>query len=51
MGDVGAISYFYVVENTFFSLLLVFAWCYFDPKLNGSIHWAWPLECIFVFLM
>ena len=26
MGDVGAISYFYVLENTFFSLLLVFAW-------------------------
>lgn len=38
MGDVGAISYFYVVENTFFALLLLFAYCYFDPKLFPYIR-------------
>lgn len=52
MGDVGAISYFYVVENTFFSLLLLFAWVYFDNDVFFPlIRKAWPVELVFVFCM
>ncbi len=52
MGDVGAISYFYIVENTFFSMLLLFAWCYMSDSLFGVIrNTFWPLELTFVFLM
>lgn len=49
-GDVGAISYFYVVENTFFSLLLLFAWCYYSKQLFPWIRSLWILELVFVFL-
>jgi hypothetical protein len=52
MGDVGAISYFYVLENTFFSLLLLFAWVYFDNEVFFPlIRKAWPVELLFVFCM
>mmetsp|Transcript_42828 Transcript_42828/g.86606 ORF Transcript_42828/g.86606 Transcript_42828/m.86606 type:complete len:390 (+) Transcript_42828:178-1347(+) len=51
MGDVGAISYFYVLENTYFSLLLLFAWVYFDDRFFPYIRGCWPLELTAVFLM
>jgi hypothetical protein len=51
MGDVGAISYNYVLENTYFSLLLLFAWLYYNDNIFPTIRALWPVELVFVFLM
>jgi hypothetical protein len=51
LGDVGALSYNYVLENTYFSLLLLFAWLYFNDKVFPIIRRFWPIELVFVFLM
>ena len=51
LGDVGAISYLYVVENTYFSLLLFFAWVYFSDYTFPYIRQFWPIELVFVFLV
>ena len=50
LGDVGALSYNYVVENQFFAGLLAFQWIYYDDRFFALIRRSRVLELGFVFL-
>ncbi|KXS11688.1 hypothetical protein M427DRAFT_157924 [Gonapodya prolifera JEL478] len=51
INDVGSISYFFVVENMFFVLILGWQYIYFQDRYYVFIkEHLWPLEYAFVFL-
>eukprot|EP01130_Rhizamoeba_saxonica_P008591 TRINITY_DN3473_c0_g1_i2.p1 TRINITY_DN3473_c0_g1~~TRINITY_DN3473_c0_g1_i2.p1 ORF type:complete len:244 (-),score=4.21 TRINITY_DN3473_c0_g1_i2:223-954(-) len=48
--DKGVLSYQFICENLFFSLLLTFQWLYYNDLMYVKIQNFWPLEAAFVFL-
>lgn len=50
MSDKSALSYKFIVENSFFSMLLAFQYCYMDNKIFEMIKAVPPIEILFVFL-
>ena len=50
MSDRTPLSYRFIVENSFFSMLLAFQYCYMDTRLYEAIRALVPVEIIFVFL-
>lgn len=50
MSDKAPLSYRFILENSFFSMLLAFQYFYMTNGFYEFIQWAWPIEIIFVFL-
>lgn len=50
MSDKAPLSYKFIVENSFFSMLLAFQYCYMDNKIFEMIRAVPPIEILFVFL-
>ena len=50
MGDKTPLSYRFIVENSFFAMLLAFQWCYMDDELFERIKGVPFVEILFVFL-
>ena len=44
------LSYNFVKENAFYSLILCFAWLYYNDATYPLFRAAWPVEAAFVFL-
>mmetsp|Transcript_34376 Transcript_34376/g.42340 ORF Transcript_34376/g.42340 Transcript_34376/m.42340 type:complete len:328 (-) Transcript_34376:223-1206(-) len=50
MADKAPLSYKFIVENSFFAMLLAFQYCYMDNKIFEMIRAVPPIEILFVFL-
>ncbi|CAK9008786.1 unnamed protein product [Durusdinium trenchii] len=50
MADKAPLSYRFIVENSFFAMLLSFQCFYMDNRIYGAIRACWPIELLFVFL-
>lgn len=50
MSDKAPLSYRFILENSFFSMLLAFQYFYMTDGFYETIQWAWPVEVAFVFL-
>jgi hypothetical protein len=50
MSDKAPLSYRFILENSFFSMLLAFQYFYMTDGWYETIQWAWPIEIVFVFL-
>jgi len=44
------LSYSFVKENAFYSLILLFAWLYTNDATYPLLKYTWPVEALFVFL-
>jgi len=49
-GDKGILSYNFIVENSFFELILLFQWIYYNDFLFGYLRSTVVFENLFVFL-
>jgi len=49
-GDKGILSYNFIVENSFFELILLFQWIYYNDAIFGVIRYTVVFENLFVFL-
>jgi len=50
LSDKSALSYFFIIENSFFELLLAFQWLYYSDFFYGWIRKSVVIELAFVFL-
>jgi hypothetical protein len=49
-GDKGILSYNFIVENSFFELILLFQWIYYNDAIYGILRSTVVIENFFVFL-
>lgn len=50
MSDKAPLSYRFILENSFFSMLLAFQYFYMTDGFYETIKYLWPIEIAFVFL-